>query len=134
MMITGRRGYCRVRTASMSRPLAPGMRMSEMITSGCSRLSATEQAVGAVEARVAMPPCCRAFSSTQRMEAVVVDDPDGFASVHVGAAPWSSGRTMANSVWPGWLSHSTSPWCWLMMFWVIARPSPVPSGRPLTMG
>src|SRR5690606_35686586 len=64
--------------------------------------------------------------------AIVINDPDIGGWIH----SWSPvmGRKRVKVVCPGTLSHSISPWCRLMMVWVIDRPSPVPSARPLTMG
>ena len=68
MMITGRRGCSSRICASRSRPLAPGMRISEMITSGCCRPRRPMTLSALSKLTVVMPSCCRAFSSTQRME------------------------------------------------------------------
>src|SRR3990167_8107257 len=68
MMITGRRGYSSRMRASRSRPLAPGIRISEMITSGCWRLRRLSTPSALSKLWVVMPSCCRAFSRTQRME------------------------------------------------------------------
>ncbi|MNZ27474.1 hypothetical protein D3C78_446930 [compost metagenome] len=68
MMMTGRRGCCSRICASRSRPLVPGMRMSEMITSGCWRARRPITPSALSKLWVVMPSCCRAFSRTQRME------------------------------------------------------------------
>ncbi|MCY1356779.1 hypothetical protein D9M69_432400 [compost metagenome] len=91
-------------------------------------------AIGAVEALRGHAFLLQGFFQDPTDRTVVIDDPHGFTTAHVDVAPCSSGRKIEKVVWPGWLSHSIRPWCWLMMFWVMARPSPVPSGRPLTMG
>jgi hypothetical protein len=55
--------------SSSFRPLAPGMRTSVMSTSGSARPSAASALSACSKARGCMPPCRRAFSSTQRIEA-----------------------------------------------------------------
>src|SRR5690606_27182591 len=69
---------------------------------------AAEQAVRAVEALGGQAALLQGLFQHPADGAIVIDDPDGFAVAH-GVAPCSSGRMMANSVWPGWLSHSTRP-------------------------
>ncbi|MND82194.1 hypothetical protein D3C80_740170 [compost metagenome] len=95
---------------------------------------AAHDPVGAVEALGGHAFLLQGFFQDPADGAVIVDDPDSFTTAHEAVAPCSRGRKIEKVVWPGWLSHSIRPWCWLMMFWVMARPSPVPSGRPLTMG
>src|SRR5690606_17596544 len=70
---------------------------------------ATEHAVGAVETLRGESTLLQCLFQHPADGAVVVDDPDSFASVHDGEIPCSSGRTMAKTVRPGWLSNSTSP-------------------------
>ena len=68
MMITGTSGTWLPIASSSSRPLPPGMRMSDRITSGCACLSASSTLVAASKLRTTMPAFCSAFSSTQRID------------------------------------------------------------------
>ncbi len=70
-----------------------------------------EYAVGTVEALRGHAFLLQGLFQDPADGAVVVDDPDVFASAHAYVAPCSSGRKIENTVWPGWLSHSIRPWC-----------------------
>ncbi|MCY1182830.1 hypothetical protein D9M73_234080 [compost metagenome] len=70
---------------------------------------AVEQAVGAVEALAGQTGLLQGLFQDPADRAVIVDDPDGFRSVHGVDAPCSSGRNSEKTVRPGWLSHSIRP-------------------------
>src|SRR5690606_5247549 len=98
-------------------------------------LQAGQGAVGTVEAQWLHAVLLQRLFQYPADGAVVINNPDVISSNH-SSSPGvkSSGRNRVKTVQHGTLSHSIRPWCRVMMFWVIDRPRPVPSARPLTMG
>src|SRR3990172_7348146 len=68
MMMTGTAGASRLIFSSSEMPSIPGMRTSEMMTSGFSRPSFSSTSLGSEKPVITMPSMDKAFSSTQRMD------------------------------------------------------------------